>query len=587
MAERYVAFVNVARWRSDRWSAVFTELADETGYGLVDTADFILIAESRTVEIRSNELDGLVIGPMFRRGERRRVERLAVTEAAAITASAGQALIGHFWGSYVALLRGAGNPATIVRAPLGDLACYYWRHADGLVLASDPDLLFRALGARPDIDWDAIARHLIAPNLCRAETCLASVLELGGGERLSATPRAVPEPLWNPWSFVATERRCDEQRAAAELVQEAVLSSVAARAGCDGRTVLLLSGGLDSSIVAAALASAEQSFAGLTMVTHAPGGDEREFARNIADHCGFPLHEIVRETWMVDLERSAASDLPYPSERSFSQATRAAAEALAVETGATAIFHGGGGDNVFCSLQSAAPLTDLIRTKGMTRSAIALADDIAQVAQATHTAVVKQAVARLLWRSPRYRWDALTELLSDKGLEALTTALDHRWLDPPRGALPGSAGQIGVLLAALSLVQSPSAAARYPWRSVLLAQPIVEACLSVPTWLWFDRGRNRAIARHAFAPLLPQAIAWRPSKGAMDSFVVEIFEANRAKLMAMLLDGHLARSGLIDREAVERTLRDDGPVRGPGYGRIMQFADVEAWLACWVGRNLA
>jgi asparagine synthase (glutamine-hydrolysing) len=173
-------------------------------------------------------------------------------------------------------------------------------------------------------------------------------------------------------------------------------------------------------------------------------------------------------------------------------------------------------------------------------------------------------------------------MLSKDALGTLHSALEHPWLPPPANALPGSAGQIGVLLAALSLVQSPSALGT-PWRSILLAQPIVEACLSIPTWLWFERGRNRAVARHAFAPLLPASIAWRASKGAMDSFVVEIFEANRAKATAMVLDGHLGRSGLIDRDAAERTLRDQGPTRGIAYGRVMQFVDVEAWLASWMG----
>ncbi len=585
MAERYLAFVSFARERSSQWDTLFKEFARITRYSLIKTGDFIAISEGKAVELGRDASNGLIIGALFRRNDRRAVEELTAPEMSAITASAGQSLIDDFWGSYVALLADPHRPTVIVRAPMGDLACYYWRCADGLLLASDPELLFRVPGIRPAIDWAALARHLVAPNLCRAQTCLRSVLELAAGARLPATSSAAPETLWTPWTFVAADRRLDDRETAAERLREVILSSVAAQASRHDRTVLLLSGGLDSSIVAAALAHANHDFCGLTMVTHAPGGDERGYAREVAAHCGFPLEAVVREAAAVDVERSAASDLPYPNERSFSQATRAAADALAAQTGATAILHGGGGDNVFCSLQSAAPLADLIRTHGLTREAIALTRDIAAHAQSTHIAVVKQAIARLVWRSPRYRWEALTAMLSGDGQQALSTAIAHPWLDPPRGALPGSAGQIGVLLAALSLVQSPSATARHPWRSVLLAQPIVEACLSTPTWLWFERGRNRAVARRAFAPLLPEAIAWRPSKGAMDSFVVEIFEANRAKLTAMVLDGQLARSGLIDRDAVERTLRNQGPVRGIAYSRVMQFADVEAWLASWAARG--
>jgi asparagine synthase (glutamine-hydrolysing) len=117
-----------------------------------------------------------------------------------------------------------------------------------------------------------------------------------------------------------------------------------------------------------------------------------------------------------------------------------------------------------------------------------------------------------------------------------------------------------------------------PSVALLLAQPVIEACLSIPSWLWFDRGRDRAAARHGFSGLLPASVAWRRSKGAMDSFIVELFEANRARLKPFLLDGLLAGSGLVERDAIAAILDDTAPVRGLAYARVMQFADVEAWL---------
>jgi asparagine synthase (glutamine-hydrolysing) len=103
----------------------------------------------------------------------------------------------------------------------------------------------------------------------------------------------------------------------------------------------------------------------------------------------------------------------------------------------------------------------------------------------------------------------------------------------------------------------------------------------VPSWLWFEHGRNRAIARRAFADDLPADILQRRSKGTPDSFVAEIFETHRTALRRMLADGVLAKHGMIDLAAAFRVLDDPRPVHGDAFRRVLQFADVEAWARAW------
>ncbi|MFN6985544.1 MAG: asparagine synthase-related protein [Rhizobium oryzihabitans] len=117
--------------------------------------------------------------------------------------------------------------------------------------------------------------------------------------------------------------------------------------------------------------------------------------------------------------------------------------------------------------------------------------------------------------------------------------------------------------------------------SPLVAQPVVEACLRVPSWWWFAEGRNRAIAREACEGMLPDETLKRSSKGSPDSFVAELFELNRPMLRAMLLDGRLRAEGILDAQAVEQVLADPRPAVGADYRRIMRLADVEAWAANW------
>src|SRR3546814_12009220 len=72
----------------------------------------------------------------------------------------------------------------------------------------------------------------------------------------------------------------------------------------------------------------------------------------------------LRETSDVDLAESAARGLPRPSARAFAQASALLADAVACDHHASAIFDGGGGDNMFGSLQSPAPVVACLRSDG-------------------------------------------------------------------------------------------------------------------------------------------------------------------------------------------------------------------------------
>lgn len=522
--------------------------------------------------------NGAIIGTIYGRGGRAALTGLPDEEATAALRMRGGSLIKHYWGDYVAILDHEGGP-TIVRAPFGDLPCYVHRSADATFLASDVALL-QHVSVRPVVDWHAVALQLIAPDIRRRQTCLANIEELACGECMTIGRTLEYRALWSPWHFVRPEQRCDDALLATERLRAALLDTIAAQTSDGMANVLLLSGGVDSSVAAAALAAAGRDTAALTMVTRDPAGDERDHARSVARHCATPLTEIVRDPATVELTRSEASTLPYPTETSFSQATRAAVADL-IGSGERRVVHGGGGDQIFCSLQSAAPLADLIQAYGVDRRMPALTLNLARVAHTTASAVARQALARVIARRSDYRWRANLECLTPMARALEAQALQHPWLSSPAGTGSGSAGHVALAMSALGIVQSPAWRAHPPWKAILLSQPVIETCLSIPPWLWFERGRNRAIARHAVEDLLPAGHAWRPGKGAMASFMIEIFDANRPLLRSMIGDGALVREGMVDREACLGILETPPPIRGNAWARLLQFADVEAWAASW------
>jgi len=561
-------------WR-DRLLAV----GRQYGLDLIEGHGFQLLCSARPVMLgEAHSCSGAIIGTLFPRCRRSAATTLSGDMGRAVLDTRGGSLIDHYWGDYVAIVAG-GDVPSIMRAPFGDLPCYVHRSPDATLLGSDVALL-QSASARPVIDWHAVALQLIAQDIRRRRTCLAEVEELGCGERVSIGATLAYETLWSPWHFVGKERRCDDPIVASERLRAAILDAVAAQTSDGATNFLLLSGGVDSSVAAAALSAAGRDTRALTMVTHNAAGDERAYARAVAEHCRMPLIEIVRDPAMVDLLRSEARELPYPTETAFSQATR---NAISTATGydGEKVLHGGGGDQIFCSLQSAAPLADLIRERGFDRSIPRLTLDLAEVAHTTASAVARQAMKRLLERRSHYGWRANLECLTPTARATETDALQHPWLSPPAGIGSGSAGHVALTMSALGIVQSPAWHAQPPWKAILLSQPIIETCLSIPPWLWFERGCNRAIARRAVEDLLPPGHAWRRGKGAMASFMIEIFDANRSLLRSMIGDGVLVREGLVDRDACLKILDSPPPIRGTAWARLLQFADVEAWAASW------
>ncbi|WP_371514794.1 asparagine synthase-related protein [Brevundimonas denitrificans] len=118
--------------------------------------------------------------------------------------------------------------------------------------------------------------------------------------------------------------------------------------------VLSLSGGLDSSILAACLSDAPSNVTCLTLVTPALVSDERRYAQAMADRVQLRLVEGHYEHGNIDLGRSNTAHLPRPNGRALAQEFERLAEAILGRGTARAVFMGGGGDSVFCTVSSAA-----------------------------------------------------------------------------------------------------------------------------------------------------------------------------------------------------------------------------------------
>lgn len=526
---------------------------------------------------------GWILGHLFGNGETApTTSSLSPREAERVLASQGQALIADYWGSYLAILcpRDGGVPL-LIRDPSGMMPCYIMRVADQIHYASDAAVLVDFGLLAPSVDWSMLNTHLLTPELRRRQTCLVGLSELAQGHAALADGRSAQRMVWDPRHHL--EPIAGDSVAIAGRLEATILSSTAAL-GRDHRPILVgASGGLDSSIVCAALAEAGRRFTCFTMATRDPSGDERRYVREVAASYKVDCLDYVYEPERIDPTRSAARHLPRPVGRFFMQEIeRCYRDAWAI-TGAEAILTGNGGDNVFSYLHSAAPVVDHVLSERPGASTWRTMIDLCRI-----TGCDLLTMARGVWRGVRNRhapfaWAVDTSFLSDKGGSRDLPPVLTPWLDESEAILPGKRAHIAALMRAQNVIEGYERATSLPVIPALLCQPVVELCLSIPSWRWCEGGINRSMARLAFASRLLSSIARRTAKAGPESLSADLFERWLPILREQLLEGLLSQHGVLDRQAVEQALARTATRRGQVFHRLLALAEAEAWSRHWQG----
>lgn len=482
-------------------------------------------------------------------------------------------LTAHYWGGYLAILwdREAGSLA-VLPDPSGLLPVFKADKEDGIVLTTDPS----RLGA--PVDFGAVGSHLLRPELRGGRTCLEGVEELVPG-MLAYLPRGSgPDCLiWEPKSFFPRRGAPGIAEAAEELRGRAV-SVMRSWSGVLGKASVATSGGVDSSLVCAALAQAGASFECINVATSDPSGDERGYAAAVAGKLGVGFRVRGYDPDLFDPARSASLGLPRPARRSFLMVLDRVLDDAMREIGASIVFDGNNGDNLFCYLHSSAPVFDRLCAHGPGIGALRTLLDMCRITGCSVPTMLAAVGRRALPRAPVDPWPADTSLLcADVRVAAPEPLVDR--LHPGKRIRSGKDDHLRLLMRAQNHVHGLTGPL---WRfSPLASQPLVEFCLGVPSWVWCHGGRNRAPARAAFARELPASIVGRTSKAGPDSFIRAAFARNRAAIRERLLDGLLAANGLIDHDAVEKAVAVDEVTDIAIVDRLLDLLEAENWSRSW------
>ncbi len=542
---------------------------------LMDAPGLTVFGDPGAAHLRLPDSGGLIWGHLF---DRRTSSRITASKANDLRIDS-NAFLSDFWGGYLAILR-REDGIEILRDPSGSVSCYH-AELDGLHVLTSRPALFAATGLLPPaIDWTIVTQALVYRDLRPAQTALRGISELLPGTRLHIREgQARSTAAWSPWTHAWPEDQISDMNAATEKLREALGSTLKAWSRCFSNPLLEISGGLDSSIVAAGLA--ENGGARCLTFGPAPGdSNELPWARAVTGHLGLELVELQADETLIDISRSAASDLPRPCARILSQALDRQIQDVARAQGADAFIGGGGGDSMFCLLNSALPVVDRYQHEGLGAGLFQTAADMAQVARTDIWTVLRAAIPRALRRQSRSPKPMTNPFVRPEARRALPWPAGNPWIEAPVGIAPGKQRHIWSILAIYNHLEGYGREAMAPYLAPLMSQPIFETCMAIPSWLWCQGGNNRAVAREATRSILPAGIIHRRTKVSFNGLVHRVIEANLPVVREMILDGALVREGIIDREAVDAFLRTR-LASGASLPEIMALVDIEAWAAGW------
>lgn len=462
----------------------------------------------------------------------------------------------------------------LVRDTGGACSMFYSVHAGRLAFASHPRALLTLPGFPSQLDERAVVDYLAELPQEEAATLFAAVRRLPPGQVLVVDEERERCVSYFDLEQVAEERLASDRDYAAAL-HEALSRAVECRLPSSGRLGVMLSGGLDSSSVAA-LASRVGSPRRLELLTISaifpdiPECDERSYQAAVVARLGSHHRQLRPDPSdgagdFAQLCRVFAE----PSQIGPHWIAWAAAE-LATREGATAMMTGIDGDRVVS--HGAGRFGDLARA----RDFVGLGRELAAVHDFDWQRRLRVGAAQTLFSVLPERWagllDALDRRQSPLGRLTSTffradvlrrTDVEGRLRAQPRRALSTREEHLRTLTAPdrnwdVELLEQLGTAFNLRFEQPFFDRRVVKLCLSMPGSQKRQRGWPRYVLRNAMREELPTSVIERRADASFDE---PFWRWARGWLVAQgAQTGQGAKlsniSRYIDAETVSRLLRE-------------------------------
>jgi asparagine synthase (glutamine-hydrolysing) len=260
---------------------------------------------------------------------------------------------------------------------------------------------------------------------------------------------------------------------------------------------------------------------------------------------------------------------------------------LAAERGATAVFSGYGGDQLFYQSRALFAAGDYIAQHGFGRRLLTVALDAARVDRVSIWHVLRDGLSRAVLRR---RWSPANEAGLYKTLIPADVVRDitadpnmlHPWFHATGRAPNGKLFHAFQLLFPYDFYNPLGREADPESVTPLLSQPLLELLMRIPTWVLTAGGWDRALARRAFRAEVPRRILMRRTKGGQEEYAKAVFTRDLDFARDLLLDGRLVREGLLDAVRLADVLSGKPSRTAAGNAELYGCLSMEAWLRQWL-----
>jgi asparagine synthase (glutamine-hydrolysing) len=443
----------------------------------------------------------------------------------------------------------------LARDRLGKKPLFYAERGGRLWFASELRALV-ATGEIPrDLDHEALDLFLHYQSVPAPRSAFAAIRKLRPAHTLAwedgnATIRRY-------WKLSYRDAEAPPEEEACRRIRAALLEATALRLRSDVPVGALLSGGVDSSAVVAAMAqlSAEpvKTFSiGFDVGTF----DETTYAREVAARYGTDHHELILDDSALELLPRLVWHYGEPFADSSALATFALAELASRHV--TVALNGDGGDEAFCGYsRHAGPLpTAPMHRHHAERRAHRYFGEAERAA--LYSPEFADSVAGSDWRAvveePYFACD------SDDPLERVVAVDAEMYLSD----------DLLVKMDIATMAHSLEA------RSPFCDQVVMELAAGLPMAMKIEEGNPKALLKRALGPWLPDRVMERPKMG----FMIPMEEWLAGGVGAdVLLDPRTLDRGLFRRDRVEALLASPDDAY-----RVWGLTMLELWFRTYIDR---
>jgi asparagine synthase (glutamine-hydrolysing) len=253
---------------------------------------------------------------------------------------------------------------------------------------------------------------------------------------------------------------------------------------------------------------------------------------------------------------------------------------IAAEAGARSLWTGQGGDHIFLQTADTWSAADYLEARGLRPGFIAAVRDAGVLSRQPYWFVLKSAYSRR--RGARPDLNSLAQSTYFVAPTALPDNVDeyvsNPWASDAEEVPRGKHMQIRFLSQVVNRHRPIARLEGAPQHHPLLSQPLMEVCLQIPTYLLLRGGRERGLAREAFADRVPGKILRRRDKGSIISYATELLRQSEAFVRELLLEGALASAGVIVRKELEPYIVQGQPFREEHLMPLLACIAAEVWV---------